>query len=248
MTKSSRDYYEVLEVSRSADQKTIKRAFLKKARVLHPDVCREADAEKNFKELNEAYSVLSDEKKRAHYDMFGTMDGASFASGSVQDIFSGMGFADIFSDIFGEAATAHGPMGGASFRGRRPSTPTDEDLRIQMNLTLADILAGKEEVVEIPKTVSCPVCAGTGSSTQKDPSACDTCHGYGQVRARQQTPFGVMDLQTACPDCGGSGIHIEDPCPECHATGRITKTQTVKVQITGEDLTKPASQKDSVTG
>lgn len=263
MKMTSRDYYEVLEISRTADKSTIKKAFLKKARVMHPDVCDDADAEKNFKELNEAYSVLSDDHKRAHYDMFGTVEGAGFgagystgyATGSMQDIFSGMGFGDLFSDLFGGGASGFGHSGadsayGASsgrgaqyadapFSARRREQPTrDEDLRIQMSISIADILAGKEETVEIPKKVTCEACAGTGSASQKGPVACPSCAGTGQVRARQQTPFGIVEMQSRCPDCGGMGMYIEDMCPQCRGAGVVTKTQTLKVSISGVDMTE----------
>lgn len=237
--QEKRDYYEVLEVSRSAGHAEIKKAFLKKARRMHPDVSNDEDAESKFKELNEAYSVLSDERKRANYDRFGTAEGMGFGGFAADDLFSGMGFPDIFSDLFGG--------GGTSFRQRRrrPAPTRDEDLRIQMNVSIAEALKGKAETVEIPQYVECDACKGTGSKSQKAPQACPTCRGMGQVRAQTHSPFGVMEVQTPCPECGGEGTVIADPCEKCAGAGILQKTRIIKVTVSGEDLSKTEAESDT---
>lgn len=228
--QEKRDYYEILEVSRSAHRAEIRRAFLKKARLMHPDVSDDEDAERKFKELNEAYSVLSDERKRSNYDRFGTAEGIGIGGFAPDDVFSGMGFSDIFSEFFGGGATSF------TRSRRRPSSMRDEDLHVQLNVSIAEALKGKKETIEIPQYLKCPACSGTGSKSHASPEVCATCAGRGKVRAQTRSPFGVMEVEAPCPDCGGEGEVVLDPCDECSGMGIKRTTRRIKLTVLGEEL------------
>lgn len=221
-----RDYYEVLGVTRDADEKTIKRAFLKKARSLHPDVNKEAGAEEAFKEVNEAYSVLSDERKRANYDRYGTPDGpGGFGSDYVDmsDIFggSGFGFSDIFDSFFG----------GASAGGGRAARTRGRDMGITLRITLEEAASGCTKTVAYDRLAPCDDCNGTGTAEGGHEQVCSRCGGTGRVVEVQRTIFGSMQTQSTCPDCGGTGHVIDKPCETCAGQGRTPSRETVEVAI-----------------
>lgn len=220
-----RDYYEVLGVSRDADQRTIKRAFLKLARTLHPDVNKEPDAEERFKEVNEAYSVLSDERKRANYDQFGNPDGpGGFGSEYVDmsDIFGGGfgGISDIFDSFFG---------GGG--QGSRAARTRGRDMGITLRITLAEAAAGCSKKVAYDRLSPCEDCNGTGVAEGGHETICSRCSGTGRVVEVQRTIFGQMQSQTTCPVCHGSGRVVDNPCDTCQGEGRTPSHETVKVDI-----------------
>ena len=223
--ESKRDYYEVLGVDRNADQRTIKRAFLKLARTLHPDVNKEPDAEKRFKEVNEAYSVLSDERKRANYDQFGNPDGpGGFGSEYVDmsDIFNGGfgGMGDIFESFFG------GRGGGA-----RAARTQGRDMGISLRITLKEAAAGCTKTIAYDRLAPCDDCGGSGVAEGGHEKTCDKCHGSGRVVEVQRTIFGQMQSQTTCPVCHGSGRVVDKPCDTCQGEGRTPSHETVKVNI-----------------
>ena len=207
-----KDFYEVLGVAKDADAKTIKRAFLKLARKLHPDVSDDPDAEEKFKEVNEAYSVLSDDQKRANYDRYGDPNGpGGFGSDyvDVSDIFggSGFGFGDIFDSFFG------GGRGGAG----GPSARTHgRDMGIHLQITLEEAAAGCTKTVAYERLAPCDDCGGTGA---------------GRVVEVQRTIFGQMQTQSECPDCGGTGKVIDHPCETCGGQGRTPSREKVEVKI-----------------
>ncbi len=218
------DYYEVLGVDRDADAKTIKRAFLKKARSLHPDVNKEPDAEERFKEVNEAYSVLSDEQKRSNYDRFGDPDGpAGFGGGAVDmsDIFGGFGMDDILSSFFG---------GGASGGGRAART-AGRDMGISLRISLAEAASGLTRTVAYDRLAPCDDCNGTGAADGGKATTCPRCHGSGRVVTVQRTILGQMQTQSECPNCHGTGHVIDHPCETCGGQGRTPNHETVKVEI-----------------
>ena len=222
-----RDYYEILGVDHDADDKTIKRAFLKKARTLHPDVNKEPGAEERFKEVNEAYSVLSDSRKRANYDRYGTPDGpGGFGSDYVDmsDIFggSGFGFSDIFDSFFGGAASSGGER-AARTRGR--------DMGITLRITLEEAAAGCTKTVAYDRLAPCDDCGGTGAADGGHEETCSRCGGTGRVVEVQRTIFGSMQTQSTCPECGGTGKVIDHPCETCGGQGRTPSRETVEVQI-----------------
>lgn len=223
---AARDYYEVLEVEKDADQKTIKRAFLKKARTLHPDVNKEPDAEEKFKEVNEAYSVLSDETKRANYDRYGDPNGPSgFGSDYVDmsDIFGGgFGINDIFSTFFGGGARG---TSGASVRTR------GRDMSLNLTITLEEAAAGTTKTLSYERLAPCDDCAGTGAAEGGSTKTCEHCHGTGVVVEVQNTIFGTMQSQHSCPDCAGTGKVIDKPCETCEGQGRTPSRETVKLDI-----------------
>jgi len=223
--ESKRDYYEVLGVDRDADQRTIKRAFLKLARTLHPDVNKEPDAEVRFKEVNEAYSVLSDERKRANYDQFGNPDGpGGYGSDFVDmsDIFGGgFGISDIFDSFFG----------GGGARGGRAVRTRGRDMGITLRITLAEAAAGCTKTIAYERLSPCEDCNGTGIAEGGHEKTCDRCHGSGRVVEVQRTIFGQMQSQTTCPVCNGSGRVVENPCDTCQGEGRTPSHETVKVDI-----------------
>ncbi len=218
------DFYQVLGVSRTAAPEEIKRAYRKKAMDLHPDRNpNDPEAERRFKEVNEAYAVLKDEQSRAAYDRFGhaAFEGAG-AGGPGAGNFDFGGFADIFDEMFGEF------MGGSK-RGPRQQSGGRQgaDLRYNMEITLEEAYGGKEAQIRVPTTVTCEACNGTGAEPGSQPITCPTCGGRGRVRAQQ----GFFTIERTCPTCGGQGRIIENPCKACSGTGRTEKTKTLQVNI-----------------
>ncbi len=218
---SKRDYYETLEVSKNASDAEIKKAYRKLAMKYHPD--RNAGdnaAEEKFKDVKEAYEVLSDSKKRAAYDQFGhagvdpSMGGAGFSQGNAN-------FSDIFGDVFGDifGGTRGGGSGSRSRRG--------SDLRYNLELTLEQAINGTSTKIRIPTLVTCSSCQGSGAKKGSKPTNCPSCKGAGQVRMQQ----GFFSIQQTCPTCHGSGTIIKDPCNSCRGQGRIEEYKTLSVKI-----------------
>ena len=218
-----RDYYEVLGVDRDADARTIKRAFLKKARKLHPDVNKQAGAEEQFKEVNEAYSVLSDERKRANYDRYGDPNGpAGFGSDYVDmsDIFGG-GFSDIFDSFFGGGRSA----GAAQQRTR------GRDMGISLQISLEEAASGCVKTVSYDRLAPCDDCNGTGVADGGHETTCTRCGGTGRIIEVQRTIFGQLQSQTTCPECGGVGKVVDNPCETCGGQGRAPERERVEIEI-----------------
>jgi molecular chaperone DnaJ len=219
---SKRDYYEVLGVERSADKDTLKKAFRKLAQKYHPDVNKTPEAEAVFKEVNEAYQVLSDDQKRAAYDRFGH-DGLQ---GAGMGDFSG-GFGDL-SSIFEEL---FGGMGGSSARNRRQPR-AGADLRTDITLSFEEAVFGAERDLDIPRLEVCDRCKGSGAEPPTSPVTCSTCSGMGEVRRRQQSPlFGQVVTASTCPSCGGSGEVIPSPCSKCKGGKRVRVSRKINVKI-----------------
>lgn len=219
----SKDYYEVLGVDRDADARTIKRAFLRKARKLHPDVNDSAAAEEQFKEVNEAYSVLSDERKRANYDRYGDPNGPYGFGGDyvdMSDIFGG-GFSDIFDSFFGGGRGASATQ--QRTRGR--------DMGISLQISLEEAAAGCKKTVSYDRLAPCDDCGGTGVAEGGTETTCTRCGGTGRVIEVQRTIFGQMQSQSTCPDCGGVGKVVDKPCETCGGQGRAPERETVEVEI-----------------
>lgn len=222
------DLYAVLGVDRSATDDDIKRAFRKKARELHPDVSKEPDAEDRFKELNEAYDVLSDPRKRAQYDRFGSVGGASQPGGGtgfvdLEDLFGGgFGMGDLFSTFFGGAA------GGA----QRPMQRREgRDMGVGMRITLEQAATGMRKEIVYDRLAPCEECEGTGMGPGGNEVDCPDCHGSGRVVSVQHTILGNMQSQSACQRCNGSGRIITNPCPECNGQGRVPDRQRVPIDV-----------------
>lgn len=228
--ENKRDYYEVLGVEKGAAEDQIKKAYRKLAAKYHPDVNQEADAEAKFKEINEAYEVLSDADKRARYDQFGFAGvDPNFAAGAGDPFggfggFSGFGgFGDIFSDLFGGGATRS--SGGAS-RAQR-----GENIVVQVDLTFEEAAFGCKKDVNISKIETCDQCGGSGAAEGTQPETCPQCHGSGQVRTTQSFMGMTMQSTAACPTCGGRGKIIKNPCSRCKGKGRIKRARSLTVDI-----------------
>ena len=220
------DLYEVLGVGKDASDDEIKKAFRRKARELHPDVNKAPDAEDRFKEVNEAYDVLSDPQKRAQYDRFGTIPGAAGGGGyqsvDFSDIFGGMGgMGDLFSAFFG------GGGGG----GRQSVRREGRDMGVGLRLTLEEAATGCAKEIVYDRLTSCEECGGSGAAAHAQDITCPSCDGRGQVVTVQNTLLGSMQTTTVCPDCGGSGHIIDNPCPECDGQGRVPDRQRVTVEV-----------------
>lgn len=220
---SKRDYYEVLELDRSATPDLIKKAYRSAALKFHPDRNPgNAAAEESFKEASEAYQVLSDEQKRAAYDRFGHagLENAGFGGGNAADIFSQ--FRDIFgADIFGDL------FGGGGRRTKRDGPQRGADLRTVVSLSLKDAAVGLKTDVELQYPDACETCKGSGAATGTGREQCTTCGGRGQV-AHARGPF---VLSTTCPQCQGEGTVVRDPCKSCNGRGEVAARRTVKVTI-----------------
>jgi molecular chaperone DnaJ len=213
---SNRDYYEILGVPRDASAEDIKTAFRKLARQYHPDVSKEADAEEKFKEINEAYGVLSDPEKRRRYDQYGRAGLGEM--GGMPD-YATMDFSDIFEELLGGFGFG---MGGSRGQSRRPRR--GRDLQVQVSLTFEEAVFGVEKTIEVSRNEICGTCKGSGSAPGTGPQRCQTCGGRGEVRQVRQTIFGSMMQSGPCPTCNGRGEVITSPCTTCRGGGLERKT------------------------
>jgi len=224
-----RDYYEVLGVSKTAPKDEIKDSYRKLAMQYHPDRNKSPDAEEKFKEISEAYAVLSDDEKRRQYDTLGhagfdqrytredIFRGADFES-IFRDLGSGSNFGDIFSFLFGR-----GDVEERMARGR--------DLGYELDITLEEAARGVEKEIEVPRTEKCQVCNGTGASPGTSPKVCTRCGGNGQVQNVRRNGFSMYVQVVACPSCKGRGLIIESPCRECRGTGLTRRKRTITIKV-----------------
>lgn len=222
MATTERDFYEVLGVQRGASDADIKRAFRKLAQRWHPDVNTEPEAQERFKEINEAYQILSDPERRQRYDTFGRagVDGAAGGGAG----FEGFGgFSDIFDAFFGGAAG-----GGAARRGRPQS---GADLRYDLRITFEESVKGADKEIEFRVLGRCDTCSGSGAKPGTEAITCPQCQGRGEVRSVRQTMLGQMVNVSACPRCRGEGRIVETPCDACKGDGRTERKRTLRVSI-----------------
>ncbi|MEI2665517.1 molecular chaperone DnaJ [Rossellomorea sp. LJF3] len=220
---SKRDYYEVLGVGKDASKDEMKKAYRKLSKKYHPDINKEADADEKFKEISEAYEVLSDDQKRAQYDRFGHTDpnqgfggGADFGGGGFG------GFEDIFNTFFG----------GGGGRRRDPNAPRQgADLQYTMSLTFEEAVFGKETEIEIPREEECDTCHGSGAKPGTKVNTCSHCNGSGQLNVEQNTPFGRIVNRRVCHYCNGTGKQIKEKCSTCGGAGKVQKRRKIAVKI-----------------
>ena len=237
---SKRDYYEVLGVLKNSTDNDIKKAYRRLAKQYHPDVNKEANAEEMFKEINEAYEILSDPQKRATYDQFGHGAFDQSGGGGFNGGFSGGfgGFEDVFESFF-----------GGSFNSRSGTTRNaprkGQDRLMHMKISFMDAIFGKTETISINVDEVCHQCSGSGAFSKSDIKICSRCNGKGTILAQQRTVFGVVQTQTACPDCQGTGKTVAKKCNVCKGTGFENKDVKVDVKIPEGVLT---GQKLRVTG
>lgn len=222
-----RDYYEVLGVAKTATDDEIKKAYRTLAKKYHPDLNGgDKDCEAKFKEVNEAYEVLSDPQKRARYDQFGHEDPrAGGAGGGYGDFTGGFGggFDDIFSAFFG------GGFGGGGQRARGPQR--GDDLRYDLTITFEEAAFGCEKEISVTRDENCEECGGTGARKGAQPTQCPTCHGTGQVQSFVNTPIGRVSNVRVCEACHGQGTIINDPCPKCSGRGRVRRNRKITIKI-----------------
>jgi molecular chaperone DnaJ len=215
---NKRDYYEVLGVERNATEADIKKAYRRLAMKYHPDRNpNDKQSEEKFKEVQESYNVLSDERKRSAYDQFGHAGVDTSAAGGPGG-FSG-GFGDIFDSVFGDI------FGGGARAGKR--VYRGADLRYDLELDLEEAVGGATVKIRVPNLISCESCNGSGARKGSTPVTCPTCNGLGQVRMSQ----GFFSVQQTCPQCRGQGRTINDPCPSCHGKGRVRESKTISVKV-----------------
>ncbi|MDQ2090374.1 molecular chaperone DnaJ [Marimonas arenosa] len=228
---SKRDYYDVLGVSKGASADEIKKAYRKKAKELHPDRNSDnPDAEAQFKEANEAYEVLKDADKKAAYDRFGHAafeGGMGGGGGRPGGGFQGQGdfasaFSDVFDDLFGDFMGGRGGPGGGRQRAARGA-----DLRFNLRVTLEEAFSGLQKTINVPTSVACEACDGSGAEGGAEPTTCPTCSGMGKVRAQQ----GFFTVERTCPTCSGLGQIIQNPCKSCGGQGRVHKDRALSVNI-----------------
>ena len=232
-----RDYYDVLGVSRTASEDEIKKAYRKMARENHPDLHPDKveECEAKMKEINEAYSVLSDPEKRQRYDQFGAdgVDGAGGGFGGFNGGFTGgyggdMG--DIFDSLFGNIFG--GGMSGGSFRNSSTNAPRrGKDIAYSVSISFMEACTGKMQELNISHQEICPSCSGTGAESGTTTDVCPDCHGKGSIRVTQQTPLGAISSTRPCPHCGGKGTIIKNPCSKCRGVGKVKVQKHVTVNI-----------------
>ena len=225
---TQRDYYDILGVPRGATDEDIKRSFRKLAQQWHPDVNTSHEADTRFKEINEAYQVLSDPQRRQAYDMFGHAAAGSGTGGF--DPFGGFGagqaggfqgFGDIFDAFFGGTAGA----------GRRPNVPSGADLRYDLQVTFAESMSGVEKEIEFTSLSRCETCSGSGAEPGTSPITCPKCQGTGELRQVRSTMLGQIVNVVACDRCRGTGRIVETPCHTCHGDGRVERKRTLRVSV-----------------
>ncbi|NSX53368.1 molecular chaperone DnaJ [Parasulfitobacter algicola] len=222
---SKRDYYEILGVAKGASADEIKKGYRQKAKELHPDRNSDnPDAEAQFKEANEAYEVLKDADKKAAYDRYGHAAFEGGMGGARQGGYGGQGdfasaFSDVFDDLFGDFM---GGRGGGRQRATRGS-----DLRYNLRISLEDAFKGMQKTINVPTSVGCTSCSGSGAVGGAEPDTCPTCSGMGKVRAQQ----GFFTVERTCPTCSGLGQIIKNPCQTCNGAGRVEKDRSLSVNI-----------------
>jgi molecular chaperone DnaJ len=216
------DYYTVLGVERGATDAEIKRAFRKLAQQWHPDVNDDPTAQERFKEINEAYQVLSDPERRQRYDMFGRAGVGGSGEGDFGFAGGFGGFSDIFDAFFG---------GATATSARRGRPQTGSDLRYDLRITFEEAVTGTEKEIEFRVLSTCETCAGSGARPGTSPITCPQCNGRGEVRSVRQTMLGQMVNVSACPRCRGEGRIVEEKCPTCQGEGRIERKKTLRVTI-----------------
>ena len=223
---NKKDYYEVLGVSKTASEEEIKRAFRKLAKQYHPDVNKEAGAEEKFKEIGEAYAILSDPEKRRQYDQFGhtAFEGGAggFGGFNAEDI----DLSSIFEDLFGGGFGFN--FGGTSRRGGGSRATKGRDRLVKMNLTFEEAVFGCKKTLDVELNETCESCQGKGGFGEK---TCSKCNGRGSIIVEQKSMFGIFQTQTTCNECGGSGHTFERTCNECRGTGHIRKNKEIVVTI-----------------
>ena len=227
MAEQKRDYYEVLGVSRGASEAEIKKAYRKLAKENHPDLHPgDKEAEARFKEINEAYEVLSDADKKARYDQYGHagVDPNFGAGGGFDGSFDFGDLGDIFGSFFG------GGFGGG--RRTNPNAPQrGESIRLSLAISFEEAAFGCEKSVTVERMETCETCHGNGCAPGSTPEVCPECHGTGTVQVRRQTPMGVFATSSPCTRCGGKGKIIHQPCKDCHGTGAVRKRKTIQASI-----------------
>ncbi|MEG0794231.1 MAG: molecular chaperone DnaJ [Bacilli bacterium] len=228
-----KDYYEILGVSKTASDDEIKRAFRKLAKEYHPDINKNAGADEKFKEIGEAYSVLSDESKRKQYDQFGHAAFQNGGGGAGAGGFGGfdagdINLDDILNDLFGGGFSGFGGFGRGRGNSSGKSREAGPDSRIVLNLTFEEAIFGCEKDIKLELNTTCSACNGKGGFNEK---TCKTCNGAGRVLEQQQTIFGYMQTQKTCPECRGVGKSFEEKCDVCNGKGIVLKTKTLTVTI-----------------
>ena len=225
---SKRDYYEILGCSKTASESELKKAFRSKAKELHPDRnSGNSAATEKFKKVNEAYDILKDPEKRAAYDRYGhaafdgSMGGGFSGGGSSNGDFASA-FSDVFEDLFGDFMGGGNSRSNSSQRANRGA-----DLRYNMQISLKHAFSGKKTNIDVPTSVSCDTCKGTGAQSGAAPTSCPTCSGIGKVRAQQ----GFFTVERTCPTCAGKGQIIKNPCRLCNGQGRVDKSKKLSVNI-----------------
>jgi len=225
-----RDYYEVLGISKGASEDEIKKAYKKLARKYHPDLNPDnKEAEEKFKEVNEAYEILSDPNKRSRYDQFGFAGvDPSYGGGA-----GGAGFDGGFD--FGDLGDIFGSFFGGGFGGGRRTNPNapqrGESIRLSLTIGFEEAAFGCEKEVSVERMEQCGTCHGSGCAAGTTPEICPDCHGTGTVQVRRQTPMGVFATSAPCGKCGGKGKIIHQPCPDCRGTGAVRRKKTIQVSV-----------------
>ena len=250
---TKRDYYEVLGVSKSASKDEIKSAFRKLAKKYHPDISKEENAEEKFKEVQEAYSVLSDDNKRRQYDQFGHAGVNGNGAGSGFGGFNGAGFGfdasdlgDIFDDLFG----AGFGFGGSSSRRSSSRTRRGSDILMQVDLTFEEAVFGCEKDFDLDVVAECDKCNGKGGFHEE---TCSRCHGSGTITSEQRTILGSFMTKTTCPECSGKGKTYREVCSKCHGKGSVKARKTITVSVpsgidNGERLRVPGKGNSGENG
>jgi molecular chaperone DnaJ len=228
MYSNKKDYYEVLGVPRNATQEEIKNAYRKLALQYHPDRNKSPDAEEKFKEISEAYAVLSDEEKRRQYDMFGHEGiGGRYTR---EDIFRGVDFDEIFRDL-GFGFGGFGSIFDMFFGRREHASEGGYDLRYDLEISLEDAFKGVKTEIEVPRNEKCDVCKGTGARPGTEPKTCPKCHGTGQIQYARTSGFTRFVQITTCDKCNGRKAVIENPCKECHGSGIVKRYRKIRIDV-----------------
>lgn len=239
---SKRDYYEILGVSKDATKQEIRKAYRSLSKKYHPDLNKEDGAEEKFKEITEAFEVLSDDSKRAQYDQFGHDGPGAFGGGGGGGFGGGFGFEDIFSTFFGGGRT------------QDPNAPRQgNDMQYTMTLDFLEAVFGKVTELQLEKEEECGTCHGNGAKPGTSVKTCTTCGGSGQQTVTRNTPLGQMVQQTTCTTCHGTGKIIPEKCPTCHGSGRVKKPSKIKVTIPagvddGQRLRVPGKGEAGING